>query len=290
MSILNKKEEVISIELTPLGKEQLSRGVFNPVYYSFFDDEVIYKLSESEDQNDIENRILNQSIVFKPVVRTDSVENSSKHLVELKPSVEERESNIYFLNTSKNKSIQPIGSNDLSKNYTPAWDLKVLEGNLESTIIDITPSLSCSDISFITKFNAPSIDNKTNNIQISDELIVSIEENFLLLEINEKNTYDKTQNFDIELYEIIDSTSDKEVERKLFFLTKPETIKDGVMLDESEIPLDNSEKDITNHHVQYFFDLLVDNEIDATFIEQTATEQMKNIYSTTVEGPFEKEC
>ena len=292
MSIINKKEEVISVELTPLGKEQLSRGVFNPAYYSFFDDEVIYKLNDTEEQNDIENRILNESIVFKPIVRTDSVNSSTKRLTEIYPSIEEAETNVIHLSTYKSKNTQPIGSNDLVKDKVPAWNLNVLEGNISNTSIDIVPNFTFDDIQYFNSFNKPTINPRVNNIQISDVLTVSIQENFLLLDINESNTYDKTSNFDIELYEVLqeESGQDKEIERKLFFLTKPESIVDGIMLNDEDIPLENSENDITNHHAQYFFDILVDEEIDATFIEQTAAEQMKNIYSTTIEGPFEKEC
>ena len=42
MTFFNKKEEVIDLELTPLGEAQLSVGRFKPTYYAFFDGDVLY--------------------------------------------------------------------------------------------------------------------------------------------------------------------------------------------------------------------------------------------------------
>ena len=42
MSFFNKKEEVLDVQLTQLGKYLLSKGTFKPMYYAFSDDEVLY--------------------------------------------------------------------------------------------------------------------------------------------------------------------------------------------------------------------------------------------------------
>ena len=39
---LNKKEQVIDFQLTPYGKHKLATGNFKPVYYSFYDEGIIY--------------------------------------------------------------------------------------------------------------------------------------------------------------------------------------------------------------------------------------------------------
>ena len=44
MSFFDKKEEVISIELTPYGRNLLSLGKLKPSYYAFFDDDVLYNI------------------------------------------------------------------------------------------------------------------------------------------------------------------------------------------------------------------------------------------------------
>lgn len=42
MKFLDRKEQVLELDLTQYGKSLLSRGKFKPVYYAFFDDDVIY--------------------------------------------------------------------------------------------------------------------------------------------------------------------------------------------------------------------------------------------------------
>ena len=45
MLFSNKKEDVIDLKLTTHGRRLLSDGVFKPVYYSFFDDNILYDAS-----------------------------------------------------------------------------------------------------------------------------------------------------------------------------------------------------------------------------------------------------
>jgi len=60
MLFLDKKEEVLDIKLTQFGKSKLSVGEFKPVYYAFFDDDILYDSNYAEisgSQNSIEPRI-----------------------------------------------------------------------------------------------------------------------------------------------------------------------------------------------------------------------------------------
>ena len=60
MSFFDRKEEVLEIQLTPHGRYLLSLGEFQPVYYSFFDDDIVYDsnyIGYSEAQNSTEDRI-----------------------------------------------------------------------------------------------------------------------------------------------------------------------------------------------------------------------------------------
>jgi len=57
VEFFDKKEEVLDIELTQFGRHLLSKGKFNPKYYSFFDDNILYnsqRASFSEKQNEAE--------------------------------------------------------------------------------------------------------------------------------------------------------------------------------------------------------------------------------------------
>ena len=69
MSFFDKKEEVISIELTPYGRNLLSLGKLRPSYYAFFDDDVLYNIEAaggSETSADIKTRILSETPYLKP--------------------------------------------------------------------------------------------------------------------------------------------------------------------------------------------------------------------------------
>ena len=60
MEFFNKKEDVLEVKLTNYGKDRLAAGQFNPTFYAFFDDDVLYDVSGSgfeETQNSAEGRI-----------------------------------------------------------------------------------------------------------------------------------------------------------------------------------------------------------------------------------------
>ena len=42
MKFFNKKEQVIDLQITQYGKHMFSKGKFKPVYYSFYDDDILY--------------------------------------------------------------------------------------------------------------------------------------------------------------------------------------------------------------------------------------------------------
>ena len=67
------KEEVMTIELTEWGKYLYSIGKFKPKFYAFSDDEVLYDGSyaglTTEEQKDIEDRVMNNTPYLKPHVR-----------------------------------------------------------------------------------------------------------------------------------------------------------------------------------------------------------------------------
>ena len=42
MTFFNRKEEVVELKLTRVGRQKLSIGEFKPAYYEFLDDDVLY--------------------------------------------------------------------------------------------------------------------------------------------------------------------------------------------------------------------------------------------------------
>ena len=85
MSFFDKKQEVIDIKITQFGKNLLARGFFKPVYYRFFDDDILYN-SEcagfSEEQNKTEERIFDTPRI-KTLYQSIGVETTFDHEQEL---------------------------------------------------------------------------------------------------------------------------------------------------------------------------------------------------------------
>ena len=84
---LNKKEQVFDLQLTTYGRQMLSVGNFRPSYYAFFDDNVIYDSKytalphgtlnrKGEAQNDIHNRIKNETSYLEGLTLFESVEDT----------------------------------------------------------------------------------------------------------------------------------------------------------------------------------------------------------------------
>tara|TARA_Y100001937_G_scaffold126434_1_gene195720 strand:+ start:1020 stop:2144 length:1125 start_codon:yes stop_codon:yes gene_type:complete len=76
MSYLDSKEQVIDLKLTTYGKYLLSIGKLQPVFYAFFDDDIIYDSAyagvSSEVQSEIEPRIQEETPRFQTQVNYSS--------------------------------------------------------------------------------------------------------------------------------------------------------------------------------------------------------------------------
>ena len=96
MEFFNKKEDVIDLELTPVGEILLSQGEFKPAYYAFFDDEILYDGKYGglgELQKEIKGRIkdtvrMKPQVVFRTVDKPAQVEKSGFMNLGLQPKVD----------------------------------------------------------------------------------------------------------------------------------------------------------------------------------------------------------
>jgi hypothetical protein len=271
-NILDKKQDVIKFELTKAGRRELSLGTLNPAFVSFFDDDVVYNLV---DQKDRQETILNSTLTLGA------------------------------LNLTNPKLLYPLGKSSQTRDYAPAWDLEVLSGQISTTdempaergyknILDLNNSYYNRNIVF-------------NNLQISTEIIktnsdfsisegatyildsensLKIDNDYLLLDISELNTDDDYKNFEIEVY-IEDYNAQESLFNKLNFIKKPSNIIDGIIYEEDELPSRFREADLTSTSVEYFFDVLVDSEIDSNIIAaaQSATAAMSQNKLTPIKTP-----
>lgn len=308
MTFFDPKEDVIDIELTQFGKHQLAKGKWKPVYYSFFDDDILYDPQYgggvTEAQNDAQSRITG-SVRTKNQYVFSGIETEIKKLVDTVPYGASEEEKVSIQATDdRNYSLSyPLGRSDIGKERYPAWSITFLNGELSSSVPYSTSSLGVvpriqlnpknveyntevrnkladeastedvcvgegSDPNIVTAQVGESSDSQIDpsdlvlaNKVYEDGSYINIIEDYLLLEMLEKNTPFEEKNLDIEVfvYETNEKTG-KEVLTPLKFNRKKPSVVDGILIDDTEEER-NQQAMLTPDCVEYFFDVRVDNEI-----------------------------
>ena len=132
---MNKKEEVIDIELTPYGKRLLSMGKMKPAYYAFFDDNIMYDAAYAgieESQNIIQDRITE----LTPQLQTQyKFTSKGKEGIAVDFGNGETVSTIAPL--EKNALSQPLGNSRMSGENYPAINIRMLSGNIKDYDLDL---------------------------------------------------------------------------------------------------------------------------------------------------------
>lgn len=260
--ILNPKEDVIKAEITKYGRKRLSTGHFFPQYFSFIDDSIIYDSScggqSLENSNEIENRILNESLTFSK------------------------------FNLNSEEDIEILGTSDNFSDFMPAWSLKMLNGGItyrdqESTYYK--KIFNFDDIIYNLSF--------PKNI-ISEEN-VKLESDYILIDLQELNLEEDLKNFEIELiqYNELFGGISGGVEKKLLFPVLKSNIIDDYIYDEKEMPNQYADIVISENYASYYYDILVDEEIDTEYIislEKFMPEKIAGVTIAPYEGSVCKVC
>ena len=249
MSYLDPKERVIDLQLTSYGKYLLSIGTLDPVYYAFFDDDIIYDgeyANISEKQSEIEPRIQENTPRFSVQTvfsgRELEIFNKNPNIVNdliIGSDIEDEEKIEQGLikvqdGPEHNRVLQqPLGRSNPFYKYSPAWNAQFLKQPLSASTDYWTisgsqgieykniPQLN-ADIRY--KVHRPSatsnfiggenIGNKgfalaegdldsLNEVSFSDGSGVSIENDAIIIQIEESNTFFENENFDLEFFEVM---------------------------------------------------------------------------------------
>ena len=153
---LDKKEQVLEFELTPYGRHLFSVGKLDPKYYSFYDDDILYDSNYQtgtadhialENQNSIVTRVNDTQRIgsvtnFTEFLTNNSIGEVSVGLLsdEFDQQMLENSNGTGPLKTdgstqTRGKPIymqkfqSPIGSNDVFKDYAPAWKVRSISGS-----------------------------------------------------------------------------------------------------------------------------------------------------------------
>ena len=142
-NFFDKKEEVINLELTQYGKHLLSIGKLEPVYYAFYDEDVLYDTKYAgyeELQNKAQNRILEETPVMKVQYVLSGIESTVAEATKTirddytKKFFDPQYSYSEFIQQTAEKVYSnslPLGTSDYASSYSPSWNIKMLDGEIK---------------------------------------------------------------------------------------------------------------------------------------------------------------
>tara|TARA_R110000824_G_scaffold224071_3_gene411768 strand:+ start:3454 stop:4449 length:996 start_codon:yes stop_codon:yes gene_type:complete len=280
MEFFNKKEEVIDLKLTQFGRYMLSKGKFKPVFYSFHDDNILYDSQKAgfvETQNDSEARIATTPTMHHQVALS-SLEKEFNNNYNKVLSGEVTATSEDIQRTAEKQYIlsQPIGTSDINSEYSPSWTIQFLNGTLSGSVgfLNLPEKTGGANTQLVPQIDSV-LEVKVSEISESSEdlgleeaedgllqsnisIVSDDDELYFLLKVAENNGLFQKKNFDVELFEIQEETQGSttiETLRPLMHFAPLETTT-GVSF------VDDITPDSDTTHVEYYFDLLVDDEIN----------------------------
>lgn len=218
MTFFNKKEEVLDVQLTQLGKYLLSKGKLKPKFYAFSDDEILYDTSyvgsgKQEVARETSDRIQKDTQRLKTLYEHDGVETRIKalngHKVE-KPRghgwqarIKGRTEEMPFDQAYGNDTIEEekmgsddrnlvrnlIGNSTIGVREVPSWDVEsFFDGEIQSVII----SSSSPNVGIKRPMLNFEVDYSVNGIEISQ---AEDQENITAEEYRDQLGLEKTVTF-----------------------------------------------------------------------------------------------
>ena len=273
MKFLNKKEQVLDIQLTPYGRHKLGAGTLKPTYYAFFDDNIAYDRryftsASLESQNEIHKRIkqdtqyLGSQVLFRQVMSGSIVKGGI-----LKETIYEQDESLLT-------SDSFIGDAKLlaeNNNVAPAWKVISMANNITSSALEDTknnakvPQINITASYTLQSGDFPDLSIELENVSdlsttrtFSNGKIVSLKSKNPLVYLEELNTELLTENFDIEVFEVVKGDSEDDF-RRLYFQSQEPQIVDGMLM--SAQPIMNSAT-LTTSSVEYYFSIATDAQVD----------------------------
>jgi len=323
-SFFNKKEEVLDIQLTQFGKRLLATGKFKPVYYVFYDSNILYDGAHgdvTEVQNDIEGRIQEDT----PQPRTQHVFSSrDRDFGEIVDILNDGNNvpdftKIRMPSTAENhfSLVNPLGNSNFESLGAPNWKITFLDGEYAQTASFYLsssspnyPELQIPQISMNVTYITKVLDSSQNlirqtNAAILDQFTIKnentpdpVETSIIFqdgstVEVNFKEgkkdmllmVEESGVSFEKENFEIeVYNIESDGSYTPLFFKEEPTNVVEGLLVSET-IP--EVTPDIDDTYVEFYFDINVDSRINKkTICEAISVVKSKGIY---VDTPIECE-
>jgi len=275
MIFFDEKEDVIDLQLTQYGKYLLSQGNFKPIYYAFYDDDIIYDQrytsgSALETQNNIEDRIFDETPRTKTQYLFHSVDQLEELNVLQRTNFTEYKEKIQQTPEKHFTAAAPLGNSYLLGDKAPAFNIRFAVGSISGSTTTISgagdqiystqriPQIDLEDVTFyisVKRSDENIIPDEEGSNNFEDGTYLDVKEDYLLLTIKEENVPLTKDNFDIEVYTTDQSGN---IDFPLYFSEKKATVKNGILLDPPDL---SSSPPIDTDQVEYFFDLWADGDI-----------------------------
>jgi hypothetical protein len=245
VAFFDKKQEVIDIKLTQFGKNLLARGFFKPVYYRFYDDDILYDSScagFTEEQNRSEERILEAQRI-KTQHLTIGVESSFdknedlinsgfvKTFMEIKRRQDPLIEDVMLRYALQNSAINSNAASQIKMGFhnvvlntlastgsiiTKGVDLPIPQLEITSSfriIEDHRDKIPQSNIPPFLTDSEVYMDISKEEITFLDKTQLSLDRGDIYINMEELGVDLGLDNFEIEIFEIIDVNGEETVTR-----------------------------------------------------------------------------
>jgi len=303
MEFFDRKEDVIDIQITPLGKRLLQLGQFKPKFYAFYDNDVMYDgryAGKTEIQNEIHERIrttprlkqqtylysaegkINSNTTDTDLMSYDENLFHDKSLTGVQTLASE-----YNVQKQESKQRQfemfgPLGNMSFIASSVPAWNIDFFQAELTGSATVSTgsfneriPNLNC-DIKY--KFKMGYIDPQ-NLIEPKDNAAMAQIEDHLFITttpVTKDGTF---------LTVKPDALFIKAIENNTNFLNENfdiEVFRIDSLGEEQQLFFESADSSFagTPLSVEYWFNILVDSEIpNKEYCKQVKTERLETTYT-----------
>ena len=310
MRFLDPKEEVYKVKITPWGKYLLSQGKFDPTYYAFFDDDIVYDSSflegtgdSPEEQNRIQERILDETPRFEGQTSFQGSEATvftkfPNLLDEMFPGVSEKLDDPSYKINSFDKPLnnyylqKPLGRSGNNSSEAPFYSLKSLKGNILTASLDGSgssgyfanktenPTSFISQVEFelqneITINTTPNPTITPTNIIENDELFDSfyVFEDFTTMQYDKKDLLIKLEEGNTQFLK-------ENFQIEVFEIITTTGSTGEIKEDLKKLNFAREDETVSKNHVEYYFNIFVDNDINPeTYCKAVANNKTKDIFS-----------
>lgn len=290
MTFFNKKEEILELKLSSYGKQKLAAGTFKPVYYAFFDDDILYdgaRAGINEDNNDIEPRIQELSPSLRCQTNFTDLEKKVKKQTHDVQNEIFNESNVTDLKNDPSvfqdydglRNVLPLGNSEIGNQRVASWRVEFLGGNFISSQSNINepnlkPIVNIPQINSNIKVQPVLVDKDFKGITdpMTDRFVaentdtnkfIRLTNDSIVLEISENNVDLLNDQFSLEVYEVTTNQDGEEILTPKMFKKEIQSIINGILLDEEDIQAQFSAVEMDEKFVEYYFDISVDDRIDS---------------------------